>query len=155
MPDIPPPGLQFAFELAAEIGPPLDLGLTGNGRRRIIPILGGRFQGPEIRGRVLPGGADWQIVRADGSAELDARYTLETESGGLIYVMNRGIRQGSKDILDQLNSGQAVDPRLYYFRTIPTFESSAPECYWLTRALFVGSGERYPDKVLLRVWKVL
>ena len=150
------PQFEFAFALEAEVGAPLDLGITAaHGRRRIVPILGGSFAGPSIRGRVLPGGADWQIVRADGSAELDARYTLETDGGALIYVVNRGMRHGAPEVLARLNSGEAVDPALIYFRSVPVFETSAGECAWLSRFVFLGVGERQPDRVNLRFWKVL
>lgn len=150
-----PPALQFAFEAVAEIGAPQDLGMTPHGRRRIIPVLGGRFEGPSIRGRILPGGADWQILRSDGTAELDARYTLETDDGALIYVSNRGIRTGSPEVLARLNTGERVDPASYYFRTVAQFETGAAACQWLTQAIFVASAERYPDKVIVRFWKLL
>src|SRR5512142_3170627 len=94
-----PPGLEFVFEAVVEIGAPVGLGQTPQGHRRIIPILGGRFEGPALRGQVLPGGADWQILHPDGGADLDARYTLETERGGLIYVVNRGVRHGPPEVL--------------------------------------------------------
>jgi hypothetical protein len=138
----------------AEVGAPQDLGITPHGRRRIIPVLGGRFEGPRLRGRILPGGADWQIVRADGTAELDARYTLETDTGALIYVSNRGLRHGPPDVLARLNAGETVDPASYYFRTVAQFETGAPECQWLTRAIFVANAERYPEKVIVRFWKL-
>ena len=150
-----PPELEFAFEAIAEIGAVQDLGLTPHGRRRIIPVLGGRFEGPRLRGRILPGGADWQILRSDGMAELDARYTLETEQGALIYVSNRGMRHGPPGVLARLNAGDAVDPGSYYFRTVAEFETGAPECDWLTRSIFIGVAERYPDKVIVRFWKLL
>src|SRR5690349_22324737 len=88
--------LQLQPLLRAEItlAAPQELGDTPAGRRRIIPITGGRFEGERLRGRVLPGGADWQIVRPDGVADLDARYTLETSDGALIYVRNHGYRHG-------------------------------------------------------------
>lgn len=149
-----PPELKFAFEAMAEVGAPLDLGMTPQGRRRIIPVLGGRFEGPAIRGRILPGGADWQMLRADGSAELNARYTLESDQGALIYVSNRGLRCGPPEVLRKLNAGGRVDPRLYYFHTVAQFETGAPECAWLTEAIFVTSAERYPDRVIVRFWKV-
>ena len=149
------PELEFAFEAIAEIGAPQDVGITPHGRRRIIPVLGGRFEGPQIRGRILPGGADWQILRPDGTAELDARYTLETDHGALIYVSNRGLRHGPPDVLEKLNSGLTADPRSYYFRTVTQFETGAPECQWLTRSIFVASAERYPDKVIVRFWRVV
>jgi hypothetical protein len=151
----PPPGLEFAFEAVAEIGAPQDLGLTPHGRRRIIPVLGGRFEGPSIRGRILPGGADWQILRSDGAAELDARYTLETDDGALIYVSNRGMRSGSPEVLARLNAGETVDPASYYFRTVAEFETGAAAYQWLTQAIFLASAERYPDKVIVRFWKLL
>jgi len=104
---------------------------------------------------VLPGGADWQILLPDGAAELDARYTIETDQSALIYVVNRGMRNGPPDVLAQLNRGERVDPGAYYFRSVATFETSADECLWLTRAIILGVGERYPDKVALRFWEVL
>ena len=149
------PGLEFAFEVTAEIGAPQDLGMTPHGRRRIIPVLGGRLEGPAIRGRILPGGADWQILRADGAAELDARYTLETDDGALIYVSNRGMRSGSPEVLARLNAGETVDPGSYYFRTVAQFETGAARYQWLTQAIFISAAERYPDRVVIRFWRVM
>lgn len=148
------PELSLAIEARAQVGPPLDLGSIPAGRRRIIPILGGTFEGSGIRGRILTGGADWQIVRSDGVAELDTRYTLETDDGKLIYVQNAGIRHASPEVTAKLMKGEPVDPSLVYFRTVPKFETSAPELAWLTRSIFVGTGERYPADVLLRFWKL-
>ncbi|HJT88130.1 MAG TPA: DUF3237 domain-containing protein [Bryobacteraceae bacterium] len=149
------PALEFVFEVLVEIGAPLDLGQTPQGRRRVIPITGGRFEGPALRGRVLPGGADWQILFPDGAAALDARYTLETERGSLISVSNRGMRHGPPEVLRKLNAGEFVDPRAYYFRTTALFETGAEECDWLTRSIFLGVGQRYPEKVTIRFWRVL
>ena len=148
------PELVLALEVRAQVGTPLELGPVPAGRRRIIPILGGTFEGSEIRGRVLPGGADWQIVRADGVAELDTRYTLETDDGKLIYVQNPGIRHASPEVTARLLKGEAVDPSQVYFRSSPRFETSAPELAWLMRSIFVGYGERYPADVVLRFWKL-
>ena len=103
---------------------------------------------------MLPGGADWQIVRADGLAELDTRYALQTDQGSLIYIQNAGMRHAPPDVTKKLLAGQAVDPAQVYFKTLPTFETSAPELQWLTRAIFVGTGERYPTEVVIRVWTV-
>jgi len=148
------PELLFAFEVRVQVGPPLDIGPVSGGRRRIIPILTGTFEGPGLKGRVVPGGADWQIVRADGLAELDTRYTLETDDGKLIYVQNPGIRHASPEVTAKLLAGEAVDPSLVYFRSLPKFETSAPELAWLTRSIFVGTGERYPSEVVIRFWKL-
>ena len=148
------PELVFAFELRVQVGPPMDVGPIPAGRRRIVPILGGTFAGSGMKGRVLPGGADWQIVRADGLAELDTRYTLETDDGKLIYVQNAGMRHASPEVTAKLMAGQPVDPSLVYFRTVAKFETSVPELAWLMRSIFVGTGERYPADVLIRFWKV-
>jgi hypothetical protein len=149
-----PPKLTLAMTLRVQVGAPMELGEVPRGRRRIIPILGGTFEGPNIRGKVLPGGADWQVVRADGLAELDTRYALQTEQGSLIYIQNAGMRHAPPDVTKKLLAGEAVDPAQVYFKTVPTFETSATELQWLTRAIFVGTGERYPTEVVIRVWKV-
>jgi hypothetical protein len=150
-----PPELRFAFEIEVEVAKPLDLGQTQNGHRRVIVIRSGRVAGPRLQGRVLEGGGDWQILRADGTGDLDARYTIQTGDGALIYVVNRGVRHGPADVLARLNQGEPVDPASYYFRSTATFETSAPEHAWLTRAVVVGVGERYPDRVVIRFWELL
>lgn len=150
-----PPGLSFAFEIAVDVQRPLDLGQTQAGHRRIVNIGSGSVSGPKLRGSVLAGSADWQILRPDGTADLDARYTIQTDDGALIYVVNRGVRHGPADVLARLNQGEPVDPGSYYFRSAASFETSAPQHAWLTRAIVVGVGERYPDKVVIRFWEVL
>jgi hypothetical protein len=148
-----PPRLTYAFELRATVATPTELGQVPNGRRRIIDIAGGVVDG-QIKGKVRPGGADWQIVRADGFTELDTRYTIETDKGQLIYVQNPGVRTAPPDVMKRLLAGEVVDPSLVYFRTQPKFETSAPELQWITRALFVGVGERYPTEVVIRFYRV-
>jgi hypothetical protein len=148
------PRLTFALELRVNVGAPVEIGAVAAGRRRIVPIQGGSFEGPQVRGRVLNGGADWQIVRADGFTELDTRYTLETDRGELVYIRNAGIRHAAPDVIARLLAGEDVDPALVYFRTVPVFETSAPGLQWLTRAIFIGDGERHPDHVAVRVWRV-
>lgn len=150
-----PPELRFAFEVEVEVAAPLDLGETQNGHRRVIVIRSGRVAGPRLQGRVLEGGGDWQILRPDGTADLDARYTIQTDDGALVYVVNRGVRHGPAEVLARLNQGQPVDPASYYFRSVAMFETGAPEHAWLTRAILVGVGERYPDRVVIRFWELL
>jgi hypothetical protein len=133
---------------------PQELGDTPQGRRRIIGITGGRFAGERLSGRVLPGGADWQLIRADGVADLDARYTLETQDSALIYVRNRGYRHGSPEILRRLSSGEIVDPSLYYMRTTPRFETGDARYAWLNRIVCVATGARRPAAVELDVYEV-
>jgi len=149
------PELRFAFEIEVQVSAPLDLGETQAGHRRVVPIAGGSVSGPRLQGRVLAVGADWQILRADGTADLDARYTIQSDDGALIYVVNRGVRHGPPEILARLNRGERVDPASYYFRSAASFETSATEHAWLTRAIVVGAGERYPDKVIIRFWELL
>ncbi|HXH26145.1 MAG TPA: DUF3237 domain-containing protein [Vicinamibacterales bacterium] len=148
------PRLTFVFELRAQVGPPIEVGDVARGRRRIVPILGGTFEGPAIRGRVLPGGADWQLIQPDGFSELDTRYTIQTDQGQIVYVQNAGIRHAAPEVMKRLLAGETVDPALVYFRTVPRFETSAPELQWLARSVFVGTGERYPSDVVIRFWRV-
>jgi hypothetical protein len=149
-----PPALTFVMSLRVHVDPPIDIGAVSGGRRRIVPIRGGTFEGPELRGTVLDGGADWQIVREDGMSALDTRYTLETDRHELVYIQNAGIRHAAPEIVERLLAGDAVDPSLVYFRTMPVFETSSPRLQWLTRAIFVGDGQRHPDHVVIRVWKM-
>jgi len=149
-----PPQLAFVMELRVRVDPPLEIGRVHGGRRRIVPIRGGTFSGPQLRGEVLDGGADWQLIRDEGVAELDTRYTLRTDRDELIHIRNGGLRSAPPEIMQQLLAGEAVDPSLVYFRTVPVFETAAPRLQWLTRAIFVGDGERYPDLVVVRVWQV-
>lgn len=149
------PELRFAFQIEVDVATPLDLEQTQAGHRRIVAIKGGLVSGPRLQGNVLDVGADWQIVRPDGTADLDARYAIRASDGALIYVMNRGVRHGTPEVLARLNRGEEVDPASYYFRSAASFETSAPQHAWLTRAIVVGVGERYPDRVIIRFWELL
>jgi hypothetical protein len=148
------PTLEFAFEVRADVEDPVVIGELPNGTRRVIRILGGTFEGPDLRGKVLPGGADWQIIREDGFTNADARYTLETAEGELIYVSNVGIRDADEETLERLNSGQPVDPAKVYFRTVPTFETGSKRLEWMMRSLFIAAGERHPHGVVIRFYRV-
>ncbi len=147
--------LEPMFRATITLAPPQELGDAPLGRRRIIPITGGSIEGARLKGRVLPGGADWQVVRADGVADLDARYTVQTEDGALIYVSNRGLRHGPPEVLAQLARGEDVDAGLYYMRTQPWFETGDARYAWLNRTICVGSGARRRDRVELEFFEVL
>src|SRR5579864_4252829 len=108
MPELPAPRFEFVFAAHVTVGEPLDLGDVAKGRRRIVPITGGEFFGPNMRGVVLGGGADWQIIRADGVAELEARYTRRSEDGALIHVRNVALRHGPGEVMAQLAADQEV-----------------------------------------------
>ncbi|HKC31209.1 MAG TPA: DUF3237 domain-containing protein, partial [Burkholderiales bacterium] len=120
----------------------------------VIAITGGTVAGPRLNGVVLPGGADWQVIRGDGVAELEARYMLQADDGGLIAVVNRGLRHGPDAVMRKLIAGEPVDPGAYYFRCTPVFETAAPAHHWLTRTVFVASGARHPDRVEISVYAV-
>lgn len=140
--------------LAAEVGPPLLLGSPQGYERRCVPILGGTVSG-RIAARILPGGADWQRVLADGTTELEAHYALETEAGERIEVSSTGLRAGPAPVMRALLAGEPVDPALLYFRSAMRFLSDAPALRDLTRRLFVGVGRREPARVLLDAHAVL
>lgn len=144
----------FAFALHVQVAAPLELGTTHLGRRRVIPITGGAVEGPRLKGVVLPGGADWQTIRDDATAELEARYTLRADDGALIAVVNRGLRHGPEAVMRQLAAGESVDSSSYYFRCSPVFETAAPAHRWLTQTVFVASGARHPDRVEIQVYVV-
>ena len=148
------PELRHVCDVDVDVGPIRDLGPAPHGRRRIVAILGGRVRGPRLEGEVVPGGADWQYVRGDGVVELEARYSIRTPGGVEIAVINRGLRRASPETMERLSRGEAVDPQLVYFRTVPTFEAPAGACEWLNRSLFVASAARLPDKVQIRVFEV-
>ena len=136
------PALEFMFRAEVTLAPIRDLGHTPMGHRRIVDITGGTVTGPRLAARVLPGGADWQLIRADGVAYLDARYTLETAEGSLIYVRNRGYRHAPPAVLERLMRGEDIDPSLYYMRTTPWFETADSRYDWMNRTICVGSGAR-------------
>ena len=149
------PRLERLCRATVEIAAPLVVGDTPRGLRRVIPITGGRVEGPRLAGEVLPGGADWQIVRSDGAAVLEARYTVRTADGALVYVRNIGLRCGPPEVLARLGRGEPVDPAAYYFRTTPRFETGAAAYAWLNDVIAVGSAVRRSDAVVLDFYVVV
>ena len=148
------PKLEFVFAGHVTVDKPLDIGDVAKGGRRIIPIAGGEFSGPQIRATVLPGGADWQVLRHDGVAELEARYTLRSDDGALIYVRNHALRHGPPEIMAALAAGRPVDPASYYFRGATFFETSAARYAWMTKTIIVCSGEREPAATKLKFYRM-
>jgi hypothetical protein len=147
-------GSEPIFTIHAELAGIMNLGATPYGERRIIDILGGSVRGRKLQGRILPGGADWQIIRADGAADIQARYTIESDAGARILVTSDGLRHGPKAVLDSLARGDKVDPSLYYFRTVMRFETSDPEVDWMNRILAIARGAREARAVRLDVYEV-
>ena len=149
------PGIRYLFRIEAQVGPPVEGGSAGGISRRMIPIIGGKVSGPALEGVVLPGGADWQTVRADGTSLVRARYLIRSNSGAIIEVDNPGIRRGPPELMSRLLAGEPVDPALYYFRTAPRFTTSAPEYAFLMDFVCVCSGERRRDAAILLVYALL
>lgn len=141
--------------LKAEVADPFDFGATPAGHRRVINIVGGSFSGPRLSGTVLAGGADWQILREDGTAVLEARYTLRTGDGDFILVNSSGLRHGPPEVMARLARGETVDPAQYYFRTVLRFESGSPDLDWLNRTIAVASGVRRRNLVELEAFELL
>jgi hypothetical protein len=152
---MPEPQLELIFEAKVTLDSVKELGITTYGKRRIIPIMGGTFEGANIRGIILSGGADWQTLRTDGTADLDARYTLKTDDGVLIYIQNRGIRHAKPDVLARMAKGEKVNPSEYYMRTAATFEVAEGKYAWLTKCVVISVGARLSDHVLLKFYRVL
>jgi hypothetical protein len=146
---------QPIFRLIAELADIREFGNTPYGKRRVIDILGGTVEGPRLKGRILRGGADWQIIRADGAADLRARYTIQAENGGLILVNSDGLRHGPPDVLAQVARGEPVDPALYYFRTVMRFETADPAYDWMNRTIGLARGARDRNAVRLEVHEVI
>lgn len=146
------PQPEFIAEVQAEVAAPIVVGAGATGERRIVPIIGGRVSGPRLEGEILPGGADFQLIRPDGVAEIEARYALRLNDGALVHVVNRGLRHAAPEDVERLLRGEAVHPERVYFRTAPCFETAAPAHAWLRRRLFVGLGERQPAAVIVRIF---
>ena len=151
------PGLALLYRVSITVDAPQLFGPTPQaaGERRIINITGGQFSGARLTGRVLAGGADWQVIRADGVAQLEARFTMQTGDGALLYVRNFGFRHGPPAVIARLFSGEVVDPAAYYFRMTPLIETGDARYAWLNSQILVGSGMRTKSHVIYDVYAVL
>ena len=148
------PRLELLGHFRAQLGEPLELGTTLWGRRRVIPIAGGDFDGPLLRGTILAGGADWQVVHPDGMATIDTRYTLQTDDGALVSVATQGMRHGPPEVLARIAAGQHVDPAEYYFRVAIRYEVAEAEYAWLNRIVAVASAIRLANAVVYDAYVV-
>ena len=145
---------EFLFNIALDV-PVLALGDTPYGGRRIARLGGGSFEGPKLRGAVLPGGGGWILRRRDGVLDIEVRIVLETDDKQMIYMHWKGYRHGPKEVIDRLNRGEEVDPASYYFRTTPYFETSSEKYFWLNRICAVATGSRVGDRRGFQVYEVL
>jgi hypothetical protein len=143
----------FIFQL--EVQKPSVIGATPWCDRRVGEITGGRFEGERLRGRLLPGGSDWQTVRTDGAWTLDVRVVMETDDGHLIGMTYRGLRHGPKEVLDRIARGEVVSPSEYYLRAAPFFETASERYGWLNSIVAVAQGHRLPTGPIYQVFEVL
>jgi len=146
--------LEFLFDLTAEVGELVSLGAGPLGERRVVYIGTGSFEGPALRGELI-GGADWQILRSDGVLELDARYAIREQGGGVVQVLSQGLRHGPPEVMARLARGEDVDSESYFFRTVLRFETGAAELAWLNKTIAVATATRKAKQVLLNAWRVL
>ncbi len=151
------PSLSLLYRALISVDRPQLFGPTPQaaGERRIINITGGEFSGARLRGSVLAGGADWQVIRGDGVAQLEARFTMQTDDGALLFVRNFGFRHGAPAVIARLFSGEVVDPSTYYFRMTPLIETGDARYAWLNSQILVGSGMRTKSHVIYDVYTVL
>lgn len=145
---------EFLCRLCVDVGELVTLGPGPLGERRRVDILGGTFEGPRLRGTVVPG-ADWQLRRHDEVLELDARYALRDEHGHLVHVLSQGLRHGPPEVMARLARGEDVDPASYFFRSVMRFETSAPALAFLNRTIAVASAVRRARQVELTAWAIL
>ena len=151
MPEI---STEFLFKITLEIRVS-SLGETPYGSRRIFHFDGGSFEGPKLNGRVLAGGGGWSLIRRDDVLEVDVRLTLETDDKHQIYMTWKGLRHAPKEVMDRLYRGEIVDPRDYYFRTTPYFETSSEKYGWMNRICSIASGSLSANARSLDVFQVL
>jgi hypothetical protein len=154
-PEPPPePQLEFLFVISLEVEEPDQIGPTPWGDRRVVGVRGGSFDGPKLKGRVLPGGSDWIVVRRDGVLVQDVRLVLQTDDGHNILVSYRGMRHGPEAVMERVNNGEDPDPSEYYFRTTPVFEAPEGKYAWLNKLLAFAVGRRLPTGVAYAVYAI-
>ena len=149
---LPTPRLDHTCTLTVELDPIREMGAGRAGQRRIIPIVGGTVSGTRLNGRLLNLGADWQTIFADGLAELDTRYAMETDDGATIEIVNYGFRHGPKEVIEAVARGEDVDPSTYYMRTHARLETGDARYDWVNRTLFVGVGARQKQAVRVELY---
>jgi len=146
--------IRFA-DLSVQVAAPIEVGAVGHGARRVIPITGGTCAARDWNARVLPGGADFQLIVNERLVRLEARYVLETDAGDRIFVQNDALRTAPPAVTQRLLRGEPVEPSDVYFRCAPRFEASAPALAWMMERVFLGTGLRRPIEVVMRFFEVM
>ena len=148
------PALVPMAQVRCEVGPLLSLGAAPAGERRVVPLTGGEVDGPELRGRIEPGGSDWQWLRADGVLEIAAHYLVVTPDGARIEVQSQGLRHGPPEVMAALARGESVPPADYFFRTLMRFQTGHRDWLHLNRVMALASGRREAARVVLDVFRI-
>ena len=153
---VAPAGIEaeWCFTAKVQVSAPVEMGEADGGRRRFIPIDGGSVSGPMLEGEVLPGGADWQTVDPDGVTRLEAHYAIRANDGTVIEIVNPGLRVAAPDVSAALARGEPVSADRYYFRTTPRFMVTDGPHDWMRRTIFVATGIRTPDEVVIHFFKI-
>ena len=152
---LPGPRLTQVYRLEATLAPPLELGDTAQGHRRIVPLTGGTFSGPELNGKLLPGAsADWQIILPDGTALGDIRYTLQTDGGDLLYVQSHSVRHGSAEVLARLGARRGRRCQRVHLPHLDPDRDRGPDLDWLNKGVFISVGGRQAAGVIYETYLV-
>ncbi|MGI9422004.1 MAG: DUF3237 domain-containing protein [Hyphomicrobiaceae bacterium] len=146
---------QFLFTITVTVNELHHVGQVPLGLRHVDMLGGGRFEGPEIKGIVLPGGIDQKTFRPDGAMNPNVRMVLRTDDDALIYMHYTGVRYGSPSVMERIAAGETVDPSDYYLRNTPYFETASETYDWLNRIVSVGVGRRMPDHAAYDVFQIL
>lgn len=149
-----PPALVPMTHVRCEVGVLVSFGMAKYGERRYVPLLGGTVSGPELNGRIVEGGVDWQVQRGDGALDIAAHYVIRADDGGLIEVQSDGMRHGPADVMARLARGDAVARDEYFFRTLMCFQTGAPAWLHLNKVMALAVGQRQASLVLLDVYRI-
>ena len=150
----PAPALTPFTRIRCEVGALVSLGAAPLGERRYVPLTGGEVRGPQLNGRIVAGGVDWQIARSDGVLEIDAHYVIEADDGGRIEVQSQGLRHGPAEVMARLARGEAVAASEYYFRTVVRLTTGAPAWAHLNKVMAIAVGQRQARRVILDLYAI-
>ena len=150
----PPPALVPMAHVECDVAVVVSLGVAPAGERRYVPLTGGTVTGPELSGRIVEGGVDWQVARADGALEIAAHYVVRASDGGLIEIRSDGLRHGPAEVMQRLARGEAVRPDEYFFRTVIRFTTGAPAWLHLNKTMAIAVGRRESAKVVLDFYRI-
>jgi hypothetical protein len=148
------PRLEHLYDMHVDLEAPQVIGQTPMGVRQVFIVKGGTFEGPKLKGTILPGGGDWATMRPDGAIQLDVRATVQTDDGAMIYAYYSGYIHPVATAM-RAAAGEDLPLNEYYFYTSPIFQTGAPQYDWLNRTVAIGRGRVVEGGVEYRVWAVV